>query len=77
MQKVIGNLSLVNGMKCIMGMDSFYGQNPTTSFFMDRDRSVKIDRTMRYRLDLLSGKADIRDGKGIYLQIRIEIPDTL
>lgn len=59
------------------GDGQLFWTNPSTSFFMDRDRSVKLDRTMRYRLDLLSGRADIRDGKGIYLQIRIEIPDTL
>ena len=59
------------------GDGQLFWTNPSTSFFMDRDRYVKLDRTMRYRLDLLSGKADIKDGKGIYLQIRIEIPDTL
>ena len=52
--------------------------DPSVSeIIMEQARSVRIDRTLRCRLDLLEGKADIKDGKGLYLQIKIEIPDSL
>ena len=59
------------------GGRTLYWTNPSVPFFEERERSVKLDRTMRYRMDTLTGKADIRGGKGLYLQIRIEIPDLL
>lgn len=62
-------------MRC--GDKQLFWTNPSTLFFLERDRSVKLDRTMRFRIDLKEGKADVRDGKGLYLQIRIEIPDLL
>lgn len=42
-----------------------------------QDKSVTLTRAMRFRIDLKEGKGDVRDGKGLYLQIRIEIPDRL
>lgn len=42
-----------------------------------QEMSVTLTRAMRFRIDLKEGKADVRDGKGLYLQIRIEIPDRL
>lgn len=44
---------------------------------MCQEMSVTLTRAMRFRIDLKEGKADVRDGKGLYLQIRIEIPDRL
>ena len=42
-----------------------------------QNRSLSLDKSLRYWLDLLTGKAEIRNDKGLYLQIRIDIPDTL
>lgn len=46
-------------------------------FGMDQSRSVTLSRNLFYRLDTFTGKADIKDGKRLYLQIKIEIPDAL
>lgn len=52
--------------------------DPTVSpFLMDHERIVTLSRTMRFRLDLMDGKAEVRDGRGLYLQVRIEVPDQL
>lgn len=41
-------------------------------------RKQKLEKSMRFRMDPQEGKADIRERKsGLYLQIKIEIPDTL
>lgn len=42
-----------------------------------QNRMLQLDKAMRYRLDRFIGKAEIRNDKGLYLQIRIDIPDTL
>lgn len=42
-----------------------------------QEMSVAVVPTMRLRLDRLAGKADVRDGGGLYLQIRMEVPDSL
>ena len=52
----------------------------TTIIFplMDREKKKMLMKNMRFRLDPLLGKADIRQRESsLYLQIKIEIPDTL
>ena len=52
--------------------------DPTVSpFLLDHERTVTLSHAMRFRLDREEGKAEVRDGRGLYLQVRIEVPDQL
>lgn len=73
-ERIIGPwcVLLINGRNLYWTDESF------SHVGMDQKRSIQLDNTMSFELSKEEGKMQVKDRKtGLYLQMRIEVPDVL